>query len=373
MSATQHYDARLTELIAHLYDAALDDALWLGTAERMARAFESSSAVVKLHGVADSVELLERTENLVVAPARESWAEDWHRRDLWVERSIVRGMSQIITGDDLVTAEEQAHSGYYQEWLSELDIHHMLGAVFPAVDGAVGVMGIHRPRAAERYGANDRRRAALLLPHLRRALQLGQRLSLSSVQNVALQALDQIAAGVIVLDGAGRVIHASGPAEAILQTNRELAVKGGRLWCRQPALNERLQSQIRDALETAAGRPAPAGAALAVAREGRAPLTLTVAPLRPSATGLGDQRPCALVFVREPDTALAIEPLCELFGLTPAEGAVAADLARGLSLDHIARLRGVRIATVRSHLKQILSKTGTHRQAELAALLARSA
>jgi DNA-binding CsgD family transcriptional regulator len=33
---------------------------------------------------------------------------------------------------------------------------------------------------------------------------------------------------------------------------------------------------------------------------------------------------------------------------------------------------GIGLATVRSHLKRILAKTGTHRQAEAVALLARS-
>lgn len=369
MSSADLHDPRLTELIAHLYDAALDDALWTGTAGRIAEAFGSSSAVVKLHGADARIDLLEHTDNLAVPPAREAWAQEWHRRDLWVERSLAHGMSKIITGDDLATPQEQAQSGFYQEWLAELEIHHMIGAVFPAVDGAVGVIGIHRPQASGQYLAEDRRRAALLLPHLRRALQLGQRLG----RHVALQALDRIDAGTMVVDRSGRVMHASAPAEAILQASPDLEVRSGRLRCRSPALNDRLQAAIRAAVETAAGRPASPPVALAVPREARAPLTLTVTPLRPSAGGLGAQRPCALVFVRDPQAPMAVEPLCQLFGLTPAEGAVAADLARGLSLDSIARLRGVRIATVRSHVKQILAKTGTHRQAELVALLARSA
>jgi DNA-binding CsgD family transcriptional regulator len=64
--------------------------------------------------------------------------------------------------------------------------------------------------------------------------------------------------------------------------------------------------------------------------------------------------------------------LRDLFGLTRAEGAVAAALGRGSALDEIADDLGVGPATVRSHLKRILAKTGTHRQAEAAALLARS-
>ena len=64
--------------------------------------------------------------------------------------------------------------------------------------------------------------------------------------------------------------------------------------------------------------------------------------------------------------------LRELFGLTRTEGVVAAALGRGASLEDIAVNMGIGLSTVRSHLKRILAKTGTHRQAEAAALLARS-
>jgi hypothetical protein len=45
----------------------------------------------------------------------------------------------------------------------------------------------------------------------------------------------------------------------------------------------------------------------------------------------------------------------------------------GLSLQEIADARGLSVATVRSHTKAVLAKTGTHRQAELVGLLARLA
>ena len=63
--------------------------------------------------------------------------------------------------------------------------------------------------------------------------------------------------------------------------------------------------------------------------------------------------------------------LGRLFGLTPAEAALAASLASGRSPAEYAAARGIARHTVRSHLTQVLRKTGCRRQAELAALLAR--
>ena len=360
-------------LIAHLYDAALDEALWAGTATRIAETFGSTSTVLKLHGEGARVNLLECTGNLIVSEREQAWADDWHRRDLWVERSLSHGLSQIITDEDLVTREEQARSGFYQEWLRRLDIHHMLGAVFPAAEGAVGVLGIHRPREAGAYDAPERRRAALLLPHLQRALRLGQRFAgRAQHHDAAVQALDRLDTGVLMVDGAGRILHASAMAERLLRENAELAVIQGRLALRPPALNDRLMALVRGARDTARGQIAGPGAALPVPRPGRTPLALEVAPLRPSESAFGAQRPAVLVFIRDSEAPIAVARLRELFGFTRTEAAVAAALGRGAPLGEIAADLGVGLATVRSHLKRILAKTGAHRQAEAAALLARS-
>ena len=373
MLSEEILEPRLSGLIAHIYDAAVDDSLWAGTATRIAETLGSTSTVLKLHGDNACVNLLECTDNLMVSAREQAWADDWHRKDLWVERSVAYGMSRVITDEDLVTREEQARSGFYQEWLRHLDIHHMIGAVFPAADGAIGVLGIHRPQGAGAYTGHERRQAALVLPHLQRALRLGQRFAAVSQSHAAtLQALDRLDTGVLVVDGAGRIIHASDMAERMLRENAELAVIRGRLSLRPPALHDMLLALLRGAMDTARGKIAKPGAALSIARPHRMPLALEVAPLRPSASAFGEQQPCVLVFIRDPEAPIAAARLRELFGLTRTEAAVAAALGRGASLEDIAGNMSIGLATVRSHLKRILAKTGTHRQAEAVALLARS-
>ena len=59
--------------------------------------------------------------------------------------------------------------------------------------------------------------------------------------------------------------------------------------------------------------------------------------------------------------------LRELFGLTRTEAAVAEALARGASPETIAAEMGVGLATVRTHLKRILAKTGCMTRASLVA------
>lgn len=70
-------------------------------------------------------------------------------------------------------------------------------------------------------------------------------------------------------------------------------------------------------------------------------------------------------------TQVCAPALEKIFGLTAAEGRLAAELSRGVPLATIAQSRRVSIATLRTQLASIFGKTGTSRQPELVALLAR--
>jgi DNA-binding CsgD family transcriptional regulator len=64
------------------------------------------------------------------------------------------------------------------------------------------------------------------------------------------------------------------------------------------------------------------------------------------------------------------EAACQgLLDLTATEARVAQAIASGAQPQEIALSLGVKIGTIRSHMKTIFAKTGTSRQAELALLL----
>lgn len=371
MGSPKRDDSHLSELITHLYDAAIDETLWPGTATRIAEHFGSTSTVVKLHDDIQ-VSLLECTDNLMVSEKEAAWADTWHRHDLWVQRSVAYGMSRVITDEDLVTPEEQAASGFYQEWLRHLGIYHMVGAVFPGVGNKIGVLGIHRPREGGAYTQAERRKVALILPHLQRALNLRQRLAAMCQTHAAtLQALDRLDTGVLIVDRYCLILQTSAMAETLLRDNREIGITAGRLFLAQPPLHEKLRAMVGAAIDTARGKATPLGSALSIPRAGRMPLAIEVTPLRPLASPVS-QRPAALIFIRDPQMPIAETRLRELFGLTRTEATVATLLAQGKSLDEISTQISSGPTTVRSHLKQIFAKTGTHRQAEVVALVARS-
>lgn len=369
MASRMSPESPLSRLIAHLYDAAMDPALWPGTADRIAQALGSTSAVLKLHADDGQVALLECTDNLIVSARDQAWADDWHRRDLWVERSVQYGMGRVITDDDLVSPQEQRSSGFYQEWLRHLDIHHLLGAVFPAGAGSVAVLGIHRPAAAGRYRRRERDQAVILLPHLQRALRLRQQLQDAKLQRgLALEALERLDAGVFIVDVERRVRYMNSTAERLLREETGLSVLHDRLSLQRPAWRDRLSGMLQAVLQEGCAEVVPT--VLQMPRHRRLPLVLEVAPLGPGHAAMAGGQRAALVLVRDPEISIPIDRLQALFGLTRTEVAVASALVRGQSLPDMAAQMQVGLETLRTHIKHILLKTGTHRQAEAAALLA---
>jgi DNA-binding CsgD family transcriptional regulator len=91
-----------------------------------------------------------------------------------------------------------------------------------------------------------------------------------------------------------------------------------------------------------------------------------VAPIGTGIAGRG-----AVLFVSDPvePVQLSMETICNLYGLTPAEGRLALGLTNGRTMDSLAEEWNVSMHTVRSQLRQIFRKTETSRQSELVKLI----
>jgi DNA-binding CsgD family transcriptional regulator len=107
--------------------------------------------------------------------------------------------------------------------------------------------------------------------------------------------------------------------------------------------------------------------------EGRPPLIVHLVPIRRNAQDIFSSAAGILVMTPVvPAEVPTAEVLQGLFDLTPAEARVARSVAERQTVDAIADALGLSRETIRSQLKSVLAKTGTSRQAELAALLAGS-
>ena len=180
-----------------------------------------------------------------------------------------------------------------------------------------------------------------------------------------LAVLDALPLGVLLVDESGRIAACNREARRLLDAGDGLAEVRGHLVGRTCRHTAALREIVCQAL---AGEPRGGHRSLSLGR-GACRRSLEVVATGTRRAGL------AVLYVIDPegDTGPDAEALRALYGLTAAEAAFAAELARGRTLDQIADGLGVSRHTVRGHLKAVFAKTGTHRQAELVGLLLRSA
>jgi DNA-binding CsgD family transcriptional regulator/PAS domain-containing protein len=191
--------------------------------------------------------------------------------------------------------------------------------------------------------------------------------SLGWKSSLALRALDQFGAAVIIVDSDGRVIQTNRAAERVLQRGDGLRIRNGKLGALDVSESVGLETAIA-AAAVEQKTPAAIGRMRFRRHDGRLPYVLTVAPLGADLTVYG--RPLAMIVLTDPDEYSPSErDLAEFFRLSPAESRLAAALLSGKKLSEVAVEFGVQITTLRTQLSSILRKTGVTRQVELIRLL----
>jgi DNA-binding CsgD family transcriptional regulator/PAS domain-containing protein len=356
------------------FDAALDEALWPGFASSIAGIFGGNSTALRVRNTdLTAPRVISLTSNYSQI-ALDEYERHYWRHDLWVARGAAIGPGRVLTSEQVVEDREMERSEWAEWCHRRLNVRHMVGAVVPLSSDAIGVIGVHRSAQQGAFGETERKLLSAFLPHLRRALLVYHRLNALGIERqAAIETANRTAMAVIVADAEGRVLSANPAAERLLRQGGGLRAVAGRLAAAEGTASERLRRLIRGAAEAAAGRGLSSGGALLLSRAGRLPLSVLVAPLRPTRDGFGAGTPAAILFVRclescRPDTA----SLQQLFGLTAAEAAMVVRLADGASIDEIASRAGITLNTARTHLKSAMAKTETRRQAEMVALVLRS-
>jgi DNA-binding CsgD family transcriptional regulator len=154
-----------------------------------------------------------------------------------------------------------------------------------------------------------------------------------------------------------------------------LRIVGGKLEAAYPNENKSLQRLVRDAQSHPKSAKMSLTDALSISRpSGQLSWGLVVQSISSDQWTEGKQRPSVAVFVRDTEgkSQPPIRLTQQLFQLTPAETALAIQLANGLSLDEASDALNVRRNTSRAHLRSIFSKTGVRRQTELVRLFLNS-
>ena len=292
--------------------------------------------------------------------------------------SPLRGipLDTAVTLAERISEREWRTCRYYTEWCKHVEVFHILAIDIETEDGCCYGLRATRPEQAEPFGAREKALMTLLLPHIKRALNMHLALNRDR-QLISLygRATAQLMVGVVILGQNGMVIESNPAATTILNSGDGLRVKNGELEAAYANDNRKLQRLIKDALMHPQDTQRVMTEGMSVGRQsGQLNWGVVVQNISPDDWTEGKQRPSVAVFVRDttgrPDPPVKLAQ--QLFQLTPAETSLAIQLANGLSLEEAAQTLNIRPNTARAHLRSIFSKTGVRRQTELVRLFLNS-
>jgi DNA-binding CsgD family transcriptional regulator len=219
-----------------------------------------------------------------------------------------------------------------------------------------------------------RRRFALVAPHIRRAVLIGHVIDRKTVEAATLaDSLDTLTAGMFIVDGGGRILHANASGHIMIAEANVLRAAGGKLGATDPQADQALLESFAAALggDTALGRK---GIAVPLKARNQERYVAHVLPLtsgtrRKAGTSHSG---AATVFVHRASLDMPSPPeaLAKEFKLTPAELRVLFAIIEVGGVPEVAEVLGISEGTVKTHLHHVFGKTHTSRQAELVKLVA---
>jgi DNA-binding CsgD family transcriptional regulator len=360
---------QFSELIGSIYDTGLDFTRWPATLDRLADAFGgSATALGRQDAVTQSGDvILARSEPVFTRRYSEYYAS----RNIIYQHARNLPAGTILTERMVMPKEQFLKSEFYNDFLRPQDVHSSL-TIYLLRDRRWSIrIGIGLPRKHDEWTKAQLDFCRMLAPHLQRAVQINLKLGETCVrESGAADALDRLPVGVFLVDSEARPLLVNRMGEQMIADADGLQIDSVGL---QAATAEQTKA-LRTLIAAAAGMPdhCSSGGAISLRRpSARRNLTVLIAPIKCELPWLPGPRPAAAVFVSDPEREpfVPAHHLQQMYGLTPAEAAVAVALARGEGVQSVADELRIALPTVRTHLQHVFEKTDTRRQAELVRLL----
>lgn len=366
--------ATLLRLIDLVYDAAVEPSQWPRFLESLAASLGGGMTCLTLEHPGESETPLTMTWGLD-SGALDTYSQYYVGIDPFQAPIAAAAEGSVEFGEPLVPRAELVRTEIFNDWYRPNGLStDSLGGVVMRRGGTPSVLGIYQTHDAPGYGKDSLELTQLLMPHLRRALEIYYRLGRAARSTATLLAvLDDLAFGVVLVDARGRVTAANRVARELAGQPGGILLKGGEVRGGRPEETRAVQGAVAAAIAAEREGTVVSGTTVALRRTPpRRPLELTVLPLRiRNEDGGPFDAASAAIFVTDPDCIFAApsDQLQALYGLTPREAAVAAELSEGRTPRQIADRLGISVNTVKVRLQEVFAKTGTNRQPDLMRLL----
>jgi DNA-binding CsgD family transcriptional regulator len=349
-------------LADRLYEAALVPELWIETCERLALEAGSTTAAIFTFDTQGNHRYV-ATPN--VADVYDQFTRSELRfKNIRPQRAMERVPFSFARDIDFLTPEELEQDVILKEFIEPAGMKWEAGYGFQEPTGHTIVIALLKAKGLDNFSSEDIARLNELKPDLARAAYMSSRLAFTEARSMA-DTLSMLGLPAVVIGDGGQAISMNPELEALAPRIRTGA--GDRIVLEtagaRALLDEAIERYKVQALPTVQSVPM-------VSRDGAPPLILHLLPIRRAARDIFSRSMAVLAVtqvgqVGPPDMRV----LCGLFDLTPAEARVARGIAMAHTPEMVAASLGISLETARSHLKRIMQKTGTTRQAELVLLL----
>jgi len=367
--------ATFSNLLETVYDSATDPDHWEVFLRELAHAINGKSGLLRVIDEQASARRTNFHYNL------DPELQELHRRhyvtcDVFVDALRDKPAGFITTTEGLVERRELETTEFFNDYLLPQDTHHICGGLAMRNAGCTIMFGVQRDARTGAFASDDADFIRLFVPHIQRAVRLGHLFDLAHHQlETAEQALESLAVGILLLDENERLLHANTRAEDLLRRECGLRIHDGRLCVMQEADEQGLRDMLAVTRNRTRHEAAPVPESMLLTPGPTDPQLLIVScPVKRHLPHFHGPWPevSAAVFVSNLADAglLNHDVLMQLYGLTTTEAQLACALSRGHDLADLARDWEVSRETLRTHLKRVLHKTGTSRQADLVRLLA---
>jgi DNA-binding CsgD family transcriptional regulator len=362
-------------LVGTLYDAALDPSLCAKALRQAAAYVGGVSASVYAKNIDAKTGVMFQNDGAIDQRYVDLYFEKYVKLDPMTPGLQLVEVGEPISTNDVIPYDDFLKTRFYKEWGKPQHLCDHLSVVLDRSAADVALFGVFRH---EREGLVDepmRRRMSLIAPHVRRVVRIGRVIDFKSAATTVLTSvLDGIAAGVILMDKSGSIVHANVAAAAMLQAKDVLHAIEGRLRAADPQADHRLWTMFSEvAREPVAIIEFKTVSIPIEGRDGKRYvahiLPLTSGARRAAAKSL---RAVAALFVQSAAFDAPAPPtvLAKAYGLTPTEMRVLLTVVEMGDAPAAAAALGMARQTVKTHLRSLYAKTGAHRQADLVKLFA---
>lgn len=367
---------QLSALIADIYDAALVQSAWAQILAKVSTFVGGTSA-----------NFFSQNSSSRHAVLHFQWANDPHYERLYVEEyyklnPLAPATSFVDPGivfsqSDLISYEEFEETRFYKEWVAPQGLVDVIGANLDKSATSAALFAIRRNKSVGRVDAECRRKLELVVPHLRRAVLIGnvidnQKMTVAALSDTFMALSD----AVFLVDARARIVFANATADGLLREGKIVRGLRTNLAAIDPKANRLLQEAIA-ASEGNGHDVAAKGVAVPISPPGMERWLAHVLPLTPSTreqAGIPDAATAA-VFVRRAsvENPSALETVAKMFKLTAMEVRVLQAVVEIGGAPLAADALGISETTVKTHLRNLFQKTDCRRQADLVKLVAGAA